>query len=296
MEKSCQPGESEFGGHEHTVQLLEKSDDTAQMSTVFEIDGTKTESCQQRNLLVLPAVAEVQRNSSPLGKGQRRNLSSMTKVLSLVLAAAQHLDSSRTDCWNRAVRFGRPDLLEACANSDSPLVEAVESAGGEGLRTSFWNGYDPTTRRGRERLHQFCPVQRPRHVWFSSPCRVSGVSSQRVSRILDGIAAVVPRVQAHGCHVHVAQPLSASSWRQNSLMSMSEKMMKADVNGCGWGLRDSQGSLLNRSWQVLTTSPDVQRVLSHRICDKKHKHGRLFDLSNEKQLAFSFGYSGTFAS
>ena len=86
----------------------------------------------------------------------------MTKVLSLIRAAAQHLDSSCTDCWNRAVRFGRRDLLEVvCANSDSPLVEAVESAGGEGLRTSFWNGYDLTTRRGCERLCQFCSAKRP---------------------------------------------------------------------------------------------------------------------------------------
>ena len=140
-------GESEFREHEHTVQLLEKRDDTAQLSTVVETDDTKTDSCQQRKLLGLSAVAEVQRNSSSLGNGQRRNLSSMTKVLSLILAAAPHLDSSCTDCWNRAVRFGRPDLLEVCANSDSPLVEAVESAGGDGLRTSFWNRYDLTTRR-----------------------------------------------------------------------------------------------------------------------------------------------------
>ena len=120
----------------------------------------------------------------------------------LIFATAQHLDSSCAGCWNRAVRLGRPDLLEVCANSDSPLVEAVENAGGQGLRTSFWNGYDLTTRGGRERLYQFCSRKRPRHVWFSSPCRVSGASSQRVSRILDGIAAVVPRVQALGCHVH----------------------------------------------------------------------------------------------
>ena len=91
---------------------------------------------------------------------------------------------------------------------------------------------------------------------------------------------------ALGCHVHFAQPLSVSSWRQNSFMSMSENMMKAVVNCCAWGLRHSQGSLLNRSWQVLTTSPDVQRVLSHRICDKKHKHCRLFDLSSEPSLQF----------
>ena len=36
METSCQTGASEIGGHEHTVQLLEKRDDTAQLSTVFE--------------------------------------------------------------------------------------------------------------------------------------------------------------------------------------------------------------------------------------------------------------------
>ena len=107
----------------------------------------------------------------------------MTRVLSMAFSAAQCLDSSCTNCWNRAVRFGRPDLLEVCANNDSPLVEAVESAGGEGLRTSFWNGYDLTARRGRERLYLFCSAKRPRHVWFSSPCRVSGASSERVSRI-----------------------------------------------------------------------------------------------------------------
>ena len=30
------------------------------------------------------------------------------------------------------------------------------------------------------------------------------------------------------------------------------------INACAWGLRDSQGSLLNQSWQILTTSPEVQ--------------------------------------
>ena len=55
----------------------------------------------------------------------------MTTMLSTIVAAAQFLDSSCADCWNRAVRFGRPDLLEICANNDSLLVNAVESAGGE---------------------------------------------------------------------------------------------------------------------------------------------------------------------
>ena len=48
METSCQSGE-----YEHIVQLLEKRDDTAQLSTVFEVDDTMTDSCQQRKLLWL---------------------------------------------------------------------------------------------------------------------------------------------------------------------------------------------------------------------------------------------------
>ena len=156
----------------------------------------------------------------------------MTKVLSTIVVAAQFLDSSCADCWNRAVRFGRPDLLEICATNDTPLVNAVEDAGGEGLRASFWNGYDLTTRRGRECLYVYCSAKRPRHVWFSLPCRVPGALSQRVSRILQGIADVFPRVQALGCHVHFSQPLSSISWNRKFLPEMTEKTLKAVANGC----------------------------------------------------------------
>ena len=47
VETSCQSGEAEFGRHEHTVQLLEKGDDTVQLSAVFQTDDSKTESCNK---------------------------------------------------------------------------------------------------------------------------------------------------------------------------------------------------------------------------------------------------------
>ena len=137
METTGQSDEIEFEGHEHTVQLLEKGGAGAKLLAVFETDDTTTKSCQQGNFLVLSTVADVQRNSPSLGKGQRRNFSSMTEVLSTIFAAAQFLDSSCADCWNRAVRIGRPDLLEICVNSDSPLVNAVENAGGGACELPF---------------------------------------------------------------------------------------------------------------------------------------------------------------
>ena len=41
---------------------------------LFQTDDTKTESCQQRKLLGLSAVAEVQRNSSSLGRAKTKSL------------------------------------------------------------------------------------------------------------------------------------------------------------------------------------------------------------------------------
>ena len=273
FESDCPARETELKGHAHAVQLLKnecvdspnretEGNDDSQLSALFGADDTTTKSCQQRMLLGLSTVADVQRNPSSLGRGQRRNLSSMTKVLAPIFVAAQHLDSSYADSWNRTVCFGRPDLLEVCANSDSPRTQAVENAGGQGVRTSFWHADDFTTRRGRERLYLFCSAKRPRHVCFSSPCRshssISGAVAQRVSRIVNGIATVSPRLQPLACHVHFEPQLGAHSWKQSSALDMSKEMLEAATNGCAWGLRDSHGSLLNRSWRVLTTSPDIQ--------------------------------------
>ena len=200
----------------------------------------------------------MQRNSSSLGKGQRRNLSSMTKVLSLILAAAQHLNSSCTDCWNRAVRFGRssgstevlsmifaaaqfldsscadcwnravrfgrPDLLEICANSDSPLVDAVE--------TSFlleWIRFDFQARTRTSLRVLFSEESETRMVFVTFSSLWSIITA--CVRILQRIADVFPRVQALGCHVHFSQPLSSASWNQKFLLDMTEKNVEGS---CQW--------------------------------------------------------------
>ena len=34
---------------------------------------------------------------------------------------------------------------------------------------------------------------------------------------------------------------------------------------------------MNQSWQILTISPEVHRVLNHRPCDQRQKYGRVLD-------------------
>ena len=164
-----------------------------------------------------------------LGKGQRRNLSSMSKVLSMIFAAAQFLDSSCADYWNRAVRFGRPGLLEVCANSDSPLVDAVESAGGEGLRTSFWNGYDRTARRGRERLYVFLFSEETKtRMVFVTLSSFWSIITNVCLAFCKGLQMYFRECKQLGC----PRPFCTTTqfrpgWNQNSLLDMTEKTLKA---------------------------------------------------------------------
>ena len=128
-------------------------------------------------LLGLSTVADVQQNPPSLGKGAKTKPLERDKGARFVPPVS--IWTPRTPSWNRTVRFRRKDLLEVCADSDSLLIQAVENAGGECLRTSFWNGHHLSTRRGRERLHFFCSANRPGHFWFSPPCG-SHSSTQRV--------------------------------------------------------------------------------------------------------------------
>ena len=273
MESTGQSDEIEFEGHEHIVQLLEKRGASARLPAVFETDDTTTESCQQGKCLGLSTVADVQRNSSSLGKGQRRNLSSMTKVLSMIFAAAQFVDSSCADRWNRAARFGRPDLPEACANSDSPLVDAVESAGGEGLRASFWD-YQARTRTSLR-------------VLFSEETK-----TRTVFVTLSSFWSIITTCVSHSARDCRCLFESASTWLPRPFCTTTQfgqlepEFLARHDRKDAEGSRDSQGSLLNQSWQILTTSPDFRRVLNHRTCDQRHKHGRLPDHFSAFPLQF----------
>ena len=103
LDSVCPPSETEPVGHEHTVQLLTEDCtdrdtqgvDTAQLSALFGAGDTTTKSCQHRKLLVLSTVADVQWNPSSMRTGQRRNLSSMTKMFATITAAAEHLQCAR---------------------------------------------------------------------------------------------------------------------------------------------------------------------------------------------------------
>ena len=189
MDSYQEATEEDTGGREHVVlffgivrsrQRRQASRRDAQLITnkrfhqahqhhcaqTASVDDAAPDPSQGQQLLGLSAMADLHLHLRTLRKGQRRNLSRRTTLTALLLAAAR----KHNEAWNHAARLVRPDFLEVCAARESPLVQAIESAGGEGLRASSKNGYDMAMRRDQERCHLLCASQRPRYVCFSPPC------------------------------------------------------------------------------------------------------------------------------
>ena len=62
------------------------------------------------------------------------------------------------------------DLLEVCAPWDSPLVEAVQKAGGHAMAIGLHNDYDLATRRGFVRAAALIRQRKPKYLHVSPPC------------------------------------------------------------------------------------------------------------------------------
>ena len=91
-------------------------------------------------------------------------------TLNELMTSARVLDRSVEQALSAAVMHDRLHLAEVCCTSDSRLTNEVRSRGGRAERYSSWNGFDLTTKKGRDLLWCELQMTRPKVVWFSPPC------------------------------------------------------------------------------------------------------------------------------
>ena len=72
-------------------------------------------------------------------------------IKSLILSAVR-LDDAVIDPWMQATRLGRRvDFAEVCCTSHSLLSGAATAIGGRAVQNSHWNGFDLTTKAGKDK-------------------------------------------------------------------------------------------------------------------------------------------------
>ena len=185
-------------------------------------------------------------------------------------------------------------LLEVGGPKDSMLGREFERVFGKGsvVQLSDWNGGDLHTDAGRKYLERSLEELRPQFVWIygdsapysplqkwnqKSPDQVQRLQAKREMADLqyEGIAMVFRAASRAGitCVLEMAEHCEAwnHTWWQQ--LSQELELYTGVCQGCQVNLRDFQGALSCKGWQVASADGALVQTLSLR-CDGRHAQSR----------------------
>ena len=221
---------------------------------------------------------------------------------------------------NHAKRQGcRVDLFEVFCSSKSRLTHQVNSLGGC-ARRYFKEQCDLMTSEGRTVLFQDLMEHEPWHVWFSPECGPwSAWSNLNQSRSIQGwldvqnkrwanmdqlaLGVVLLRHQRRqGKQFHWEQPNRSQMFQSPILQEVFSKTIAAEFDMCNLGnLSDPEtGKLMKKGMTILTTSPNMQKLLHGHRCKGDHEHqplegSTMYQGQRINRTAFSENYPRKFA-
>ena len=158
---------------------------------------------------------------------------------SLILSAVS-LDDAVVDPWMKATRHGRVHFAEVCCTSDSLLREELTSLGGRAVQYSHWNGFDLTTKAGKDKLKEDLLGKKPRVVWMTPPCTTQrsqqSQSRSRFHRVQMNILVVFLWLVKHDwCEAILEQMWGLTSLCRCGVFSeLKEQFHSGRTPGCQW--------------------------------------------------------------
>ena len=219
------------------------------------------------------------------------------------------------EIFQSVVGRGRPVLMEIACEPDSILEQAVRNhVGDEGAtsRLSVWNGADLSTKEGIRFALTRVSQERPRTVWFATPCgpfsplqRTNARTAeqetelqkkrQHAQRIYVGASIVLRHALQLGCHVVWEWSEKCDAWRIPWVQKMIRDLglYTAVTHGCTVGLRSTQdGQLMKKGWKLATSHVRLATYMQGLCgCDAGYRHGRC----EGKDAAVSARYTTEYA-
>ena len=183
------------------------------------------------------------------------------------------------DPWMQATRYGRVDFAEVRCTSDSLLSGAATSIGGRSVvHHSHWNGFDLTTKAGRDKLKEDLLEKKPRVVWMTPSCTTQRTqqsqSRSRFHRIQMNILVVFLWLVEQDWSETILEQMrgSTSLGRGGALSELTELNHSGRRPGCQWGsLPDGTLS----SWYFIGSHRRWSDSLCSRRCLRDHPHQTL---------------------
>ena len=242
-----------------------------------------------------------------LSQGKARHLEEAS--LAAIPSLFQQLLATR-ECGSR-----RPVLMEIACAPDSLLTRAVQAHTGlasSATRCSLWNAGDLSTSEGLRLVLDRVRLEKPQHVWLSTPCgpfspmqRVNQRNEQQQQALSDkrkhamkiytGAACVFRTCMQLGIHCTWEWAERSDAWR----LPLVQRLMKqyhlhvGVTKGCRVQLRDSSGSrLLQKGWKIMSSHARLVETMNLPCkCAKQYQHGKCEGEAAERSAFYTPEYA-----
>ena len=266
-----------------------------------------------------PAEEVLSTGHTTQGEGQEANETGHSRNFGVISesVASRLEEESRAlipGLFQALVSHGRPVLMEVACAPDSLLSMAVQERTGvesSATRASIWNGCDLSQGSGVKLVLARLKIERPEHVWISTPCGPFSpmqnvnqrTDAQRqelqekrrhAQKIYVGAAIVMRSCIQMGIHCSWEWAERCEAWR----LPLMQRLLKqlnlhvAITKGCTVGLRDRAGVPMQKGWKVATTHERLAQVLNRPCrCPKGFRHGKCEGSETRKSERYTTAYA-----
>ena len=208
----------------------------------------------------------------------------------------------------------KPVVWEMFCSPHSNLTKACQDEGLHAVRIGLSTGYDLYKPETYVNLKTLFKRQRPRKFWMSPMCtyfcdwtdlnywwrpeelQKKRRRERRMLRQLIGF--LLWALEEDPTLEFVWEwPLRCRGWKEPVVMDFFEKIKKllnqevfyCRVDGCRYGLKDDDGNLLLKRWQLATNSHDFYGEMRLKTCVGNHQHAVIQGVTTNKSAYYPMG-------
>ena len=197
-------------------------------------------------------------------------------------------------------------LWEICCSPQSTLSKEAQRQGFSATRWNWESGFDLGNRTKVEEMIKQIPRCKPTRVWGSPKCTaVTSIQNlnqrtveqrlewqkkfMRTRREVRHLIRIFKAAYSRNpgkVHIYMEWPkLAVKGWNLKEWRDFKKWLMQvhgqpiyfAEIHGCMFGLKDSQGTLINKPWLVMTTDYDFY-ISATMTCDGTHSHRQVIGM------------------
>ena len=204
-----------------------------------------------------------------------------------------------------------PMLWEMFCSPDSELTNQALKAGLCAYRINLAGGFDLYRKNTYDGLRQLRRRHKPKKFWISTPCtfycdwtdlnyhnRREVLFERRRKeksmhlKVMDFAEEAL--LEDETADLYWEWPRRCRAWKEPHVEEFKTRLFKkcgrnlylCQIDGCRYGMKDSHGNIIKKSWQILTTDVVFYTMFRLKVCLQNHEHAQIHGLETTRSAYY----------